>query len=68
MADETDTHLRQALARLRPSYQRVIELRNRDRQTFAEIGVQMAISEERARRLWARAVEQLRRDIVARRD
>jgi RNA polymerase sigma-70 factor (ECF subfamily) len=65
MARETDVRLLQALARLRTPYQQVIELRNRRRQTFAAIGAEMSISEERARRLWTRAIERLRREIVA---
>ncbi len=55
----------QALSRLSAPYQQVIELRNRDRHTFAEIGNQMAMGEERARRLWTRAVERLRRELVS---
>jgi RNA polymerase sigma-70 factor (ECF subfamily) len=64
MAHEADVQLRRALARLKVPYQQVIELRNRDQQTFAEIGVEMSISEERARRLWTRAVERLRQELV----
>jgi RNA polymerase sigma-70 factor (ECF subfamily) len=64
-AKEEDARLRQALARLSAPYQQVIELRNRDLLAFAEIGAQMSISEERARRMWARAIERLRDDLAA---
>jgi RNA polymerase sigma-70 factor (ECF subfamily) len=63
-AEEDDARLEQALQRLNGPYRQVIELRNRDLHTFAEIGARMAISEERARRLWARAIERLRRDLA----
>jgi RNA polymerase sigma-70 factor (ECF subfamily) len=62
-AEEEDARLEQALERLSAPHRRVIELRNRDLHTFAEIGARMDISEERARRLWARAIERLRRDL-----
>ncbi len=64
-ASEEGARVRQAIARLSAPYQRVIELRNRDLCTFAEIGARMSISEERARRLWSRAVERLRRELTA---
>ena len=57
MASEQDALLQQALARLAPHYQRVIELRNRDLLSFGQIGERMAMSEEGARRLWTRAIE-----------
>ena len=65
MSHETHDRLRQTLARLSAPYQRVIELRNRDRHTFAEIGAEMSLGEEQARRLWIRAVERLRREMLA---
>ena len=49
-----------ALARLDPLYRQIVELRNRDQLTFIEIGERLSMSDETARRTWARAVEQLR--------
>lgn len=65
LANEDDARLRQAIGRLNTPYRRVIELRNRDLLTFAEIGSRMSMSEERARRMWARAIERLRDDLAA---
>jgi RNA polymerase sigma-70 factor (ECF subfamily) len=63
-AREDHARLRAALARLSESHRTVLELRNRDLLTFAEIGQRMALGEEAARRLWARAVESLRHELV----
>lgn len=49
----------QALSRLPEDLRRVIELRHRDNLTFAEIGHRIETSEDTARRLWGRAVQQL---------
>ena len=49
-----------ALARLPEHYQQVIQLRNTLRKSFDEIGLSMGRSAEAARKLWMRAVEQLR--------
>lgn len=64
-AAEDEKRLSLALARLSPPYRRVIELRNRDLLTFTEIGALMSSSPERARRLWVRAIERLRRDLAS---
>lgn len=42
-----------------PEYQQVIELRNWQRKSFAEIGQAMGRSAEAARKLWTRAIDQL---------
>jgi hypothetical protein len=42
----------------------VIELRNRERLTFAEVGQRMGRSAEAARKLWARAIELLRKEMT----
>ncbi|HUY36583.1 MAG TPA: sigma-70 family RNA polymerase sigma factor [Pirellulales bacterium] len=58
-AEEAD-RLAMALARLPGNYQTVIQLRNTDRKSFDEIGPLMGRSPEAARKLWVRAIEQLR--------
>lgn len=65
MAREDHTRLHRALERLSEPHRRIIELRNRDQMTFAEIGRNMSLSEESSRRLWSRAVECLRQELVA---
>lgn len=52
--------LSSALQRLPEPYQRVIQWRNTDRKQFAEIGALLQRSPEAARKLWVRAIEQLR--------
>lgn len=64
MASEDRQCVESALARLSDKYRRVIELRNRDLLSFAQIGERFSISDEAARRLWARAVEALRREVI----
>jgi len=53
--DRLDT----ALASLPDEPRRVILLRHRDDQTFAQIGVAIGKTEEAARKVWVRAVEKL---------
>jgi RNA polymerase sigma-70 factor (ECF subfamily) len=57
---EEERRLVEALARLPETYRQVIELHNRDRLTFAEVGECIGRSAEAARKLWARAIEMLR--------
>ncbi len=52
--------LEDSLARLSPRDQQVINLRNRDRKTFEEIGGEMSISADAARMLWTRAIKKLK--------
>jgi RNA polymerase sigma-70 factor (ECF subfamily) len=54
-ADEVD----RALTQLPEHYRQAIHLRNRDDLPFEEIGRLMGRSEEAARKLWVRAIEQL---------
>ncbi len=63
IAREDVQALQQALADLPPHYAQVIDLRNWQRCSFAEIGNAMDCSAEAARKLWSRAVEQLRQQI-----
>ena len=58
-AEETDL-LAAALLRLPAHYRHVIQLRNTERKTFDEIGSLIGRSPEAVRKLWVRAIEQLR--------
>jgi RNA polymerase sigma-70 factor, ECF subfamily len=51
--------LQQALALLPESYRRVIRLRNLEQLGFTEIGNQLNMTEDGARKLWARAIKHL---------
>ena len=53
-----------AVARLADELRRVIEWRHREDLTFAEIGRRLDRSEDTARRLWARAIEQLQCELA----
>ena len=55
--------LEQALSRLSEESQKVVLLRHRENLTFAEIGVRMGKSEDAARKIWARAIEQLQQKL-----
>lgn len=59
LAEETD-RLLLALSRLPGHYQEVIRLRNTERKSFDEIGALMDRSPEAVRKLWIRAIDQLR--------
>lgn len=61
-AEEVEA-LTAALARLPRPYQQVIQLRQTLRKSFEEIGLVMDRSADAARKLWARAVEQLRLEL-----
>jgi RNA polymerase sigma-70 factor (ECF subfamily) len=60
MARERDEALRRALDRLPGPAMQVIRWRNYDRLPFAEIGRRLGRSAEAARKVWARALEELR--------
>jgi RNA polymerase sigma-70 factor (ECF subfamily) len=53
-----------ALQRLSPCYRQVLQLRYDERCTFAEIGNRLQRSPEAARKLWERAIERLRHDLL----
>jgi len=59
-AEEEADLLRRALGRLPEAARQAIEWRNYERCSFAEIGRRLGRSAEAARKLWARAIEQLR--------
>jgi RNA polymerase sigma-70 factor (ECF subfamily) len=54
-----------ALQRLPPDQRRAILLRSRDHLSFAEVGRELARSEDAARKLWFRAIERLRTELSA---
>ena len=56
---ENESLVESAIGRLPAEYRRVIEMRNWQRLSFAEIGQQLERSAEAARKLWARATERL---------
>lgn len=58
---EEEAWLVDALGTLNEEHQTVIRLRNWDLMSFAEIGQRMDRSEDAARKLWARAIDQLQR-------
>lgn len=53
-----------ALDRLPPDMRAAVVLRNREHLSFAEIGVQLERSAEAARKLWARAIERLQKELI----
>jgi len=61
--EEMQAALDQALARLPEHYRQVIRLRYDEDLTFAAIGAALGCSAEAARKLWARAVDQLEKEL-----
>ncbi len=62
-AREDDEALARALAGLPEHYRRVVELRNRESLSFAEVGQRLGLSAGAARKIWVRALRQLRRTL-----
>jgi RNA polymerase sigma-70 factor, ECF subfamily len=62
-AHEESDLLRRALARLPEDYQRVIVLRNLERRKFEEIAEAMGRSIGAVKKLWSRAILQLKREM-----
>lgn len=60
--------LRRAVARLPDDYRRAVTLRYVDGLSFEAVGRELGRSEEAARKLWTRAMDQLRRDWEAAHD
>jgi RNA polymerase sigma-70 factor (ECF subfamily) len=60
IAWEEDQELQQALERLPEHYRQVIRWRHQEQRSFEEIGQALGRTAEAARKLWARAVEQLK--------
>jgi RNA polymerase sigma-70 factor (ECF subfamily) len=63
IARERNYDLDGAVRRLPADYARVIELRHQNNLTFAEIGEQLGLSDEAARKLWCRAIQRLKKDL-----
>ncbi|MEM8668955.1 MAG: sigma-70 family RNA polymerase sigma factor [Planctomycetota bacterium] len=61
VAQEEAETLRRSMRQLTPEYQQVLELRNWQDLSFADIGLRMDRSPEAARKLWSRAVVSLQR-------
>lgn len=65
-AQEDDAALARALARLPEHYRRVVTLRSDERLSFQEIGRQLGVSAGAARKVWVRALQQLRQALKGR--
>jgi RNA polymerase sigma-70 factor, ECF subfamily len=63
LAGERDHLLEQAMERLPEDYRRVIQLRYREGLLFEEIAKALKRTPNSARKLWARAIERLKRDL-----
>ena len=61
--NEDHQRLREAMLRLTKDHQRVLQLRNWERLTFADIATRMNRSEQAVKKLWARAVARLEREM-----
>ena len=64
MAHERTEAVLQALEKLPPSYRQVVLLRYREERSFEEIGQLMGRSANAVRKLWLRAVERLKKDLI----
>jgi len=62
-AQEEHARLSEAMARLRPDDRQIIELRNLELLSFAEIGRRTERSADAVRKHWARAVERLQEEL-----
>ena len=56
--------LREAMLRLPDDHRTVIQLRNWERLSFADVGQRLGRSEEAARKLWTRAISRLKEELV----
>lgn len=65
MAEERAQALQQAVSRLPEDYAQVIRWRNSERLSFEEIGQRLERSAEAARKLWVRALDQLREQLTS---
>ena len=61
-SEEADA-LEHALAELPEHYRQVLRFRYEEQRTFADIGTELNCSPEAARKLWARAVDQLQKKL-----
>ena len=58
---ELAARLDAAIDQLSPAHREAIILRNRENKRFSEIAAQMRLTAEGARKLWGRAIRELRR-------
>jgi RNA polymerase sigma-70 factor, ECF subfamily len=65
VGEESDCLLEQALERLPEEYRRVIHFRYREDLSFEQIGSALGRTPNSARKLWARAIERLKRELRA---
>lgn len=63
IAREQNHDLGRAVSRLPADYARVIELRHQNNLTFVEIGEELGLSDDAARKLWCRAIQRLKMDL-----
>jgi RNA polymerase sigma-70 factor (ECF subfamily) len=63
LAGERDQLLEQAMEHLPAEYRRILDLRYRERLSFEEIGGVLARTPNSARKLWAHAIERLKREL-----
>lgn len=63
IAAERNGTVESAVSKLSDEYRESILLRHRDNLTFAEIGKRMGKSEDAARKMWARAVKLLQKEL-----
>jgi len=60
---ENERRLTDALLQLPEQHRQIIELRHRENRSFAQIAAPLKISASAARNLWARALQQLEREL-----
>ncbi len=61
---EEARRLRLAMARLSPDHRQVIVLRSWEQLTFAEVARRMQRSEDAVKKLWSRAMQNLKRELT----
>jgi RNA polymerase sigma-70 factor (ECF subfamily) len=63
MAREQDRAIQAALGRLPENYRQIIQLRYQEERSFEEIGEQLGLTANAARKLWLRAVKRLQEEV-----
>ncbi len=61
---EEQGKIERAIARLPADQKTAILMRNRDRASFAEIGIELQLSANAARKLWVRAFERVQKELL----
>lgn len=62
---ERDEQLETAIAQLSDRHREAVELRHRDNLSFVEMGDRLGLTEDAARKLWARAIHKLQKLLEA---